>query len=86
MPDRIEQLSQSTFLTASARYGPGLIFSEEVWTGERGKFLGKDLLDKFIHCLIFVVDDPSESIVKGFHRFALTQFFKGHAKSRTFHA
>lgn len=66
MSDRIEQLSQSTFLT--------------------GKFLDKDLLDKFIHCLIFVVDDPSESIVKGFRRFALTHFFKERAKSRTFHA
>jgi len=65
MSDRIEQLSQSTFLT--------------------GKFLGKDFLDKFIHCLIFVVDDPSESIVKGFTRCALIHFFKGRAKSRIFH-
>lgn len=54
-----------------------------ICAGGGSQVLGKDLLGKFIHAPMFMAEDPSESIVRGFYRFAVSQYFKDHAKLRS---
>ncbi|MCK1788921.1 ParM/StbA family protein [Pseudomonas violetae] len=42
--------------------------------------LGTKLLEKYINTKIYMAKDPENSIVRGFHRFYVTQNFKDHAK------
>ena len=53
-----------------------------ICAGGGATVLGTEILTKHIHSPIYMAKDPEESIVRGFHRFYVTQYFKEHARVR----